>query len=102
MNLQPCCPKCNKKKSNREQDPNTEEIFETEEIRVSKYVIAKRGLNLRDFPTTEPRATVLKTLAHGTEVLSLGGNEDWSLIEYEGQRYFCSTFNLYNRRRQIV
>lgn len=28
MNLQPCCPKCNKKKSNRELDPNTEEIFE--------------------------------------------------------------------------
>lgn len=28
MNLQPCCPKCNKKKSNREPDPNTEEIFE--------------------------------------------------------------------------
>jgi len=28
MNLQPCCPKCNKKKSNKEPDPNTEEIFE--------------------------------------------------------------------------
>ena len=82
-------------------DENTEEIFETEEIRVSKYVIAKRGLNLRDFPTTEPRATVLKVLAHGTEVLSLGGNKDWSLIEYEGQRYFCSTEYLSFERPKV-
>ena len=72
-------------------DENTEKVYETEEIRVTKYVIAKRGLNLRDFPTTESRATVLKTIPYRTKVLSLGGNADWSLIEYEGQRYFCST-----------
>lgn len=65
-------------------------IYEAEEIRVEKYVIAQEGLNLRNLPTLA-ETSLKKSIPYRTEVYSLGEGEEWSLVEYNDERYFCAT-----------
>lgn len=80
-------------------DTNDTEVFTAEEIRVNKYVVTKTGLNLRALPTTS--SEILDTIDYRTEVLSLGSNEDWSLIRYNDKNYFCSTEYLSFERPKV-
>ena len=69
---------------------DNELVYEAEEIRVEKYVLAQAGLNLRKLPTLEDDA-IVTAIPYRTEVYGLGENEKWCLIEYQGERYFCAT-----------
>lgn len=66
-------------------------IFKAEEIEIDKYVVAKKGLNMRTSPAIITELTNrFKAIPYAEKVSVIGMSEDgWALVKIDEKTYFC-------------
>ncbi len=68
-----------------------EDEFGTEETTEGTTVVTTHDLRLRTAPDTSDDSNIYATVKAGTTLTKVGEESGWTVVEYEGQKLYCSS-----------